>query len=55
MEMIKLIWFINIFFLVLTILFVWSKLLIISKRVTSLKSIIDDIENLYKEDESDNK
>jgi hypothetical protein len=57
MEIVKLLWVINIFFLVLILLFVWSKFLIISRKIISIKTIMnsmeegDESENIADEDE----
>jgi hypothetical protein len=46
MELIKLLWIVVFFLFSLTLLFVWSKLYIISKKAKALTSLLGEIESL---------
>ena len=46
MELIKFLWIVIFFLFSLTLLFVWSKLYIISKKAKSIASLLGDIESL---------
>lgn len=52
MELIKAIWVINSFFFALVLVFIWSKSIIIAKKVSTISSIMERIEQIQLDDES---
>jgi hypothetical protein len=46
MELIKILWIVVFFLFSLTLLFVWSKLYIISKKAKTISSLLGEIESL---------
>ncbi len=49
MQVIRTIWVVNFFLFSLILLFVWSKVVIISKRVTQLLPLIKKVQELRSE------
>jgi len=49
MEFVKLIWVVNFFFFALILFFIWSKILIISKRLGILQQVLSSIDSLKQE------
>ena len=50
MELIKLLWIVVFFLFSLTLLFVWSKLYIISKKAKTITTLLGEIEAIEKKD-----
>jgi hypothetical protein len=50
MELIKLLWIVVFFLFSLTLLFVWSKLYIISKKAKAITTLLGDIEAIESKD-----
>jgi hypothetical protein len=50
LELIKLLWIVVFFLFSLTLLFVWSKLYIISKKAQALVTLLGEIESLEEKD-----
>jgi hypothetical protein len=50
MELIKLLWIVVFFLFSLTLLFVWSKLYIVSKKAKAIASLLGEIESLEAQD-----
>lgn len=46
MELIKVLWIVVFFLFSLTLLFVWSKLYIISKKASAIATLLGEIESL---------
>jgi hypothetical protein len=46
MEIIKLMWVVIFFLFSLTLLFIWSKLYVLSKRIESIGKIVGDIKQI---------
>jgi len=53
MELVKIVWVINFFFLALILIFIWSKLNIIARKIKLISDLIDkakEVENISKND-----
>jgi len=50
MELIKLLWVVVFFLFSLTLLFVWSKLYIISKKAKAIDSLLSEISTIEEKD-----
>ena len=50
MELVKILWIIKFFFFTLVLFFIWSKMNVISKKVKTITSSIEDIDKLWSED-----
>jgi large-conductance mechanosensitive channel len=49
MQYVKLLWVVNFFFFALILFFIWSKITILSKRLTSLKKAFDSVKATQEE------
>lgn len=50
MELVKILWIIKFFFFTLVLFFIWSKMNVISNKVKTITSNIEDIDKLWSED-----
>ena len=50
MEIVKILWIIKFFFFTLVLFFIWSKMNVISNKVKTITSTIDDINKILLED-----
>ena len=50
MELVKILWIIKFFFFTLVLFFIWSKMNVISRKVKTITSSIEDIDKLWSED-----
>ena len=50
MELVKILWIIKFFFFTLVLFFIWSKMNVISKKVKTITSSLEDIDKLLSED-----
>lgn len=46
MEIVTIIWIVIFFLFVLTLLFIWSKLYLLTKRIQSVTAIVDELNAL---------
>jgi len=46
MEIVTIIWIVIFFLFVLTLLFIWSKLYLLNKRIQSVSTIVNDLNTL---------
>ncbi len=50
MEIVKILWIIKFFFFTLVLFFIWSKINVISNKIKTITSSIEDIKKLESED-----
>lgn len=50
MEIVKILWVIKFFFFTLVLFFIWSKINVISNKIKTITSSIEDIKKLESED-----
>jgi hypothetical protein len=46
MQLLKALWFVNLCLFVLTLIYVWSKILVVSARAGAIVSLVNEIEGL---------
>ncbi|MBD3317716.1 MAG: hypothetical protein GF344_18165 [Chitinivibrionales bacterium] len=46
MQLLKALWFVNLFSFVLTLIYVWSRILVVSARIKAIVRLMRDIEAL---------
>jgi hypothetical protein len=49
MEYIRILWIIVFFFFSLSLIFIWSKILVLFRRITAIHNLLQNCENIVKE------